>query len=224
MEYFKIADKYYGRLSHYKNRTPPWIKIHNDFLEDYEFSKLTDQEKYHFIASMLLASRCNNKIVYDSDWVRQKFNARSKINLNLFLEKGFIEKISIENNDLDSEASSVLAKCKQPATKVVAQSRIEESRIEKKRGEGDARERASTNDPPPEILYKILTANGRHFNLDRTAVDAYVARFSNLDVALSLNKIEGHAEANPHWRFEEVPTKINHWLSDDEKRIVAMGA
>ena len=94
MEYFKIADKYYLLATHYKDRTPPWIKLQNAYLEDYEFSILSDQEKYQFLASMLLASRSGNKIVYDSDWVGKKINSSSKIDLDKFREKKFILKIN----------------------------------------------------------------------------------------------------------------------------------
>ncbi len=81
MDYFRVSEKYMGRILHYKDRCPPWIKLHNDFLEDYFFSKLDDKEKYHFIAILLLASRSDNKIVYDDLWITRKINASTQVSL-----------------------------------------------------------------------------------------------------------------------------------------------
>lgn len=38
--------KNFDRFQHYKDRTPPWIKLYNDLLDDYDFSCLPDAEKW----------------------------------------------------------------------------------------------------------------------------------------------------------------------------------
>jgi hypothetical protein len=117
--------------------------------------------------------------------------------------------------ECDHSVTSVLPECQQSSNKHRDRDR---DRDKMKRN----RERESTN-PHPEILFKILTAENKYFNLDRGAVDAYVDRFPNLNVAQSLAKIEGRYEAMPverRWRFVNVLEKINNWLADDARQEV----
>ena len=135
MEYFKIADKYYKLATHYKYRTPPWIKLQTNLLEDYDFSTLSDQEKYHFIASMLLAIRSDNKIVYDSAWVSRKINSNEKINLDKLRAGKFIIKINELGEEIKDD-SEMLAKSYQNASlerKCSIERKKEKQEKEKKR-------------------------------------------------------------------------------------------
>jgi hypothetical protein len=178
MEYFKISNKYFSKIKHYKYRNPKWIKLYNDLLDDYQFLKLPDQKKYHFIALLLLASRDENKIIFDGLWISRRINADSEIDLNMFLELGFIEKIKkykraktckeknennqnftkkdasnkhIKNNELESNASNTLANCTQDASNMLSQSK-RESRAEQSREEKSALSRT-------EFLFNFKTAN-----------------------------------------------------------------
>lgn len=53
MEYFTV--KNWTKHQHYKDRRPPWIKLHITLLDDYEFSCLQDASKLHLIAIWILA-------------------------------------------------------------------------------------------------------------------------------------------------------------------------
>src|SRR5687768_18068275 len=48
-------------FQHYKDRAPPWIKLYNELLDDYEFGQLPDASKMHLVAIWLLASRSDRK-------------------------------------------------------------------------------------------------------------------------------------------------------------------
>lgn len=100
MDYFSV--KNYDKFQHYKDRTPPWIKLYNCLLEDYEFSCLQDASKLHLIMIWLLASRMDNKIPLDPEWLKVKLALDKKPDLNILLEKGFI-----------LSDSNALAECKQ---------------------------------------------------------------------------------------------------------------
>ena len=50
---------------HYKDRAPPWIKLHVKTLESYKFSRLQDASKAHLMLIWLLASRTGNNLPYD---------------------------------------------------------------------------------------------------------------------------------------------------------------
>ena len=82
--------KNFEKFQHYKDRNPPWIKLYNELLDDYEFGLLPDASKMHLIAIWLLASRSENKIPLDPTWVERRINATEKVDLTLLAERGFI--------------------------------------------------------------------------------------------------------------------------------------
>ncbi|WP_372857564.1 hypothetical protein [Pseudoalteromonas sp.] len=78
-------------FQHYKDRNPPWIKLHNHLLDDYDFECLPDATKCHLLCIWMLASRTNNKMMYDNSWVKRKIGANSSVDLDSLLAAGFIE-------------------------------------------------------------------------------------------------------------------------------------
>jgi len=78
-------------FQHYKDRNPPWIKLHNHLLDDYEFESLPDNTKCHLLCIWMLASRTNNKMVFDNSWVKRKIGANSTVDLDLLESLSFIE-------------------------------------------------------------------------------------------------------------------------------------
>lgn len=102
--------KNFEKFQHYKDRAPPWIKLYNELLDDYEFGLLPDASKMHLIAIWLLASRSENKIPLDPAWVTRRINANTKVDLPLLAERGFIV-IDQELHSVEQDASKPLAKC-----------------------------------------------------------------------------------------------------------------
>ncbi|WP_163337926.1 hypothetical protein [Desulfopila sp. IMCC35008] len=95
------------KWQHYKDRCPPWIKLHRDVLNDYEFSCLQDASKAHLLGIWLLASQLENKVPNDSKWIARRINATDKIDLKSLVASGFIEVVHVD--------SDMLAPCKQNA-------------------------------------------------------------------------------------------------------------
>jgi len=104
-KFFKVPNL--DKWQHYKDRCPPWIKLHRDIFNDYEFSCLQDASKAHLVYIWLLASQMDNKLPADAKWIANKINATDAVNLKLLIEKGFIELIT---DDID-----MLSECKQDA-------------------------------------------------------------------------------------------------------------
>ena len=102
--------KNFERFQHYKDRAPPWIKLYNELLDDYDFGKLPDASKMHLIAIWLLASRSENKIPYDPVWVSRRINATDKVDLDLLARSGFIL-VDQPLKNVGQDASNVLAEC-----------------------------------------------------------------------------------------------------------------
>jgi hypothetical protein len=102
--YFRVVGL--EQRQHYKKRNPPWIKLHVERLDDPAFAALPDNTKAHLLLIELLASRMGNRVLLDERYVRGRINARSRVNLPLLLDQGFIEIC----------ASKPLADCKRVAT------------------------------------------------------------------------------------------------------------
>ena len=103
MNHFSV--KNFESFQHYKDRTPPWIKLYNCTLEDYEIASLPDVSKAHLFAIWLLASRSHNKIPYDARFVGNKINATEPVDLDLLVQSGFIV--------IDQGCNNMLAESKQ---------------------------------------------------------------------------------------------------------------
>lgn len=88
-DYFKV--KNWENFQHYKDRNPPWIKLHNQLLDNYEFELLGDSSKGHLLCIWMLASRTQNKMPYDARWIGKKIGASSKVDLQALENSGFIE-------------------------------------------------------------------------------------------------------------------------------------
>lgn len=93
------------KYQHYRDRCPPWVKLYQEILDDYDFGGLADEAKYHAIALILLASRLDNKIPNDPAWIGKKIQATEKVSIVNLIGCGFLEHV----------ASNLLADCKQSA-------------------------------------------------------------------------------------------------------------
>lgn len=108
MNTFRV--KNFEKFQHYKDRSPPWIKLYNELLEDYAFSKISDSSKWHLVAIWLLASRSGNKLPYDAKWIQGRINASEKVNLEALVEAGFIL-LDQPLQTSEQGAITVLAEC-----------------------------------------------------------------------------------------------------------------
>lgn len=82
--------KNFDKFQHYKDRSPPWIKLYNELLENYEFGRLPDELKGQLIGIWLLASRTENNLPLDPNWIASKINATCPVDLEKLLDTGFI--------------------------------------------------------------------------------------------------------------------------------------
>lgn len=105
-----ISVKNFEKFQHYKDRSPPWIKLYNELLDDYEFGRLQDASKVHLVLIWLLASRSNNKLPYDRDWIGKRINATQEVDIDALIEAGFIVKIQ-QLQEAEQNASAMLAEC-----------------------------------------------------------------------------------------------------------------
>lgn len=105
MKYLKV--KNWGEFQHYKDRNPPWIKLHRSLLDDYEFSRLQDASKAHLMLIWLFASQRDGTIPADPNFLKKKLGLQREPDLKTFIDHGLL--IPEQNG------SDVLAERKQNA-------------------------------------------------------------------------------------------------------------
>ena len=105
MKFFRI--KNWDRFQHYDKRNPPWIKVYNELLEDYEFNSMKESTQLNLIKIWLLASRSNNKIPYSEEWIKGRINGKSRVDLEELERFDFIEATE-SDEDCEQDASTLL--------------------------------------------------------------------------------------------------------------------
>lgn len=116
-----IEIKNWEKFQHYKHRNPPWIKLHSCLLDDYEWIQLSDNSKLILFHLWMLASRYQNAIPFDLEFLKQKTLIKNKIELKELIEKGFLLIKSI----MSQNASETLASRYQNADPETEKSREE---------------------------------------------------------------------------------------------------
>lgn len=117
--------KNWTEFQHYKDRNPPWIKLHRSLLDDYDFARLPDASKAHLMLLWLFASQNGGKIPEDAKFLQRKLGLEKPPDLKAFVN----QRLLIPEQD----ASKPLSDCEQCASDVQALARSQES--EKRRGE-----------------------------------------------------------------------------------------
>jgi hypothetical protein len=123
VRYISIVN--WAEFQHYKDRSPPWIKLHGQILENYDYTALPDHSKAHLIGLWLLASRTDNKIPADPKWLANKLSASTDVDLKSLADAGFIQYHG---------ASKSLAERSAVCTDSVPQKRREEKSREEQSG------------------------------------------------------------------------------------------
>ena len=69
MEYFIV--KNWLKFQHYKDRNPPWIKLHFEMLSSEDWVCLKDDARVLAIACMLIASRNEGKVPNNTEYIKR---------------------------------------------------------------------------------------------------------------------------------------------------------
>ena len=127
MAYYRIVE--WSRYQHYKDRDPPWIKLHRDLLTSQTWVMLADAGRALAVACMLVAAGTENRIPADPNYLKRRAYLNKDPDFASLVEVGFLELVN-ETNDVAyaSKEEQTLAfdtKCSS-----------EERREEKRREEG----------------------------------------------------------------------------------------
>lgn len=113
-----LSVRNWDRYQHYAKRRPPWIKLYNDLLDDYEFRSLSETGRFHLLLIFLLASRTENRIPCDDRYLQSVLPTDRPIDLDELVAARFLVPLHVEHGD-----SAVQASCKQSDSNVRALAR-----------------------------------------------------------------------------------------------------
>jgi hypothetical protein len=204
----------YERYQHYKNRRPPWVKLHRDLWFDQKFYSLSSLSKLYVIGFFTLASENDNRIPLDIAWIHSRLGIDKKPDFKELFDSGFIEEIP-EN------ASKVLAPCKQNAIP-----EGEEERETEKEGDIDAAPAATPPSRAMEVFYfwqsmPSLLHPRKFSDTDRRHVDVALESFSAEEIKLCIRRYNtvcadgtGRYWLTTRWTIGEfVSRKSGKWLT-----------
>ena len=113
----EIRIRNWHKFQHYKDRNPPWIKLHYDLLSSRDWVMLDDTSKLLAVVCMLLASRNDGFVPDDPEFIQRVAYLKKPADLKPLIKCGFLEVA-------DSDRKQMLA-----------DDTTEERRGEKRRGE-----------------------------------------------------------------------------------------
>lgn len=107
--------KGWDKFQHYRDRNPPWVKLHKQFLDDFDFHSLPVASRALAPMLWLLASEHDNPKAGAIEWADSKIAFRLHMQLSEFVDamKPLIDKGFIVTGQI---ASDMLAERKRDAT------------------------------------------------------------------------------------------------------------
>lgn len=90
--------KEWDKFQHYKDRNPPWIKLHRELLTSRTWVELDDAGRVLAIACMVLAAETGNKIPLDGSFIQRRAYLKSKPDVQCLISLGFAEVIGDQVN------------------------------------------------------------------------------------------------------------------------------
>lgn len=88
MRYLTV--KNWSEFQHYKNRNPPWIKLHRAIVDDYAFTTLKDRTKAHLLMIWILAAGAEGKVPHDAKFIASRIGANEPLDIEAIIEAGFL--------------------------------------------------------------------------------------------------------------------------------------
>ena len=92
MKYFRVKnfDKYQPKRL---NKHQPWVCLYVDWSGDWAVAQLHDSYKAHWVCLICTAHTTDNRIPYDSLWIKKQHHLKTPVNLKVFEKLGLIEPI-----------------------------------------------------------------------------------------------------------------------------------
>lgn len=166
MAYYRI--KNWERFQHYKDRNPPWIKLHRDLLASETWVSVDDASRVLAIACMLLAAATDNRIPDNPRYVQRVAYLSGLPDFGPLVEIGFLELltdqgVAVDSSEMLADASKVQA----PASASAQEAEAEKRKKEHMSGKPDV---------AAEIIGYLNERSGRSFQNVKANTDLVKAR------------------------------------------------
>lgn len=208
MRYLRV--KNWTEFQHYKDRNPPWIKLHRALLDDYEFSRLQDASKAHLMLIWLFASQKNGLVPEDPAFLKRKLGLEKEPNLNLFINHGLLIP--------EQDASETLSDSKQSAPLEESYKASYKASQELQIPAQSADALNAANKVNGNAVAYIPLNDGSEFGVSAEQVSEFERLYPAVDVLQTLNEIRGWNLAKPTRRKTRkgVLSHINGWLAKEQ--------
>lgn len=100
MSHYRIVE--WNHYQHYKDRDPPWIKLHRDLLTSQTWVTLSDASRVLAIACMLIAAGTDNKIPTSAEYLKRRAYLNKEPDFKSLVEVGFVELVNDDNAVADA--------------------------------------------------------------------------------------------------------------------------
>lgn len=148
--------KNWSLFQHYKQRNPPWIKLHFGMLSSQDWVMMDDQSRVLAIACMLIASRNGGKIPDDLDYIKRVAYLKTKPNLKPLIECGFVEPDGDCKQMLADASTSIYTEERRGETETDSGFDAFYQAYPKKVGKDDARKAWNKKKPPLADVLKAI--------------------------------------------------------------------
>lgn len=192
-------------FQHYRDRNPPWIKLHFALLSSQDWVMLDDASRVLAVACMLVASRHDGLVPDDPAYLKRVAYLHRTPNFKPLIDCGFLEP--------DSE-------CKQMLADAIPET---EERRDREETEADSATRLPS---PPQAAAAgvngfacyIPLNDGTEFGVSHELVDEFTKLYPAVHIEQTLKEIRGWNLTNPAKRKTRrgVLAHINAWMTKEQ--------
>ena len=147
--------KNWERFQHYKRRSPPWIKLHRELLNDFAFQSLKDAARSHLIMIWVLAAGTDGVIPANATFIASRIGATSPIDLDAIIASGLLETVDDGTPEAETPPKTKRAQRQSPLNGAFD---VFYKAYPKKKNRADAERAWLSLAPDDELCAKISTA------------------------------------------------------------------
>lgn len=109
----KYKIKNWSKFQHYKDRNPPWIKLHVELLASEDWVTLADASKLLMVVCMVIAARENGIIPGNPDYIKRVAYLDKRPDLTPLIQCGFLEEVLADASESKHEQATARPEAEQ---------------------------------------------------------------------------------------------------------------
>lgn len=212
----------WNNFQHYKDRNPPWIKLHFSLLSSADWVTLDDASRVLAVACMLVASRNEGKIDGSDKgltYLQRVAYLNKKPNLKPLIDCGFLESASAMLADASTKQAnaSLYTETYKPTEKHIAQS--DDKPIAPRSTDTPAK-------PNGKIVHELGPLNdGTSFPVTESQLHFWRQTYPAADIPAELLRMNAWLDSHPSQRKTQKGAKrfVTSWLDRVQNRPPPQG-